>query len=187
MKNIVFVCLFFCCSCVIQTTYVRKYNQEIDKFKGGTQKNLEIRLRSTERYSPIESVRFYVLNSANSLKLFLTLYSNPDTFYPEKIAYFKIDDEIVKLPFLNIENEKFKTTSESTKSIQLVDSTRTNVLESITTTDHFQIKFELHPDSEVVQKMQKASSLSMRIYTGGKTNTYEFTDLRDLRKVLSEE
>jgi hypothetical protein len=186
MKNIVFFCLFFCCSCVIQSTYIPKYNQEIDKFKGGTQKSLELRLRSTERYSPIENVRFYVLNSGNSPNFFLTLYSNPDTFYPEKIAYFKIDEEIVKLPFLNIENEKFKTTSESTKSIQLVDSTRTNVLESITTTDHFQIKFELYPDREITQKMQKASSLSMRIYTGGKTNTYEFNDFRDLRMVLGE-
>jgi hypothetical protein len=45
----------------------------------------------------------------------------------------------------------------------------------------------VHSDREIVKKMQKATSLSMRIYTCGKTNTYEFNDLRDLRKVLSEE
>jgi hypothetical protein len=184
MKNLFVILIVFCNSCIIQTTYIPKYNQEVDKFKGGVLKSIELRLRSVERYSPIESVRFHVSNAINNPKMYLTLYSNPDTFYPEKIAYFKIDEEIIKLPFLNIENEKFKTTSESTKNVQLVDSTRTNVLESITTTDHFQIKFELQPDKEFIQKLISASSLSMRIYTGGKTNTYEFEDLRGIKKVI---
>jgi hypothetical protein len=184
MKTSLIFCLFCCTSCLIKNQQKPVYREEFDVYKQKPQKSVEFRLNSEEKWSPINNASFYILNTGETPKIYVVLNKGITAFYPEKIAYFKIDNDIFKLPFLNIENEKFITNSESTKNVLLADSTRTNVIESVSTNENFQIKFELHLDEKMRQKILDAKTVSVRIYSGGKTNTFTFDDIVKIKNVL---